>query len=242
MRADLVSGAREQERQRLLAQYAEIATLAGGLAHEIKNPLSTISLNLELLLEDLAEDTSPHNHRRLTKIRNVQRECGHLEDILNAFLQFARAGELELVEGDLNAIVSKFIDFYQPQAAESNIEISPHLATDLSMVLLDESLIRQVLLNLAINAQQAMPDGGLLEILTRLHEGKVCLEMIDTGLGMDERAREKMFQVFFSTKQGGSGLGLPTVRKIVEAHHGTISCDSDLGRGTRFTISLPPIV
>jgi signal transduction histidine kinase len=230
----------EQERQRLIAQYAEIATLAGGLAHEIKNPLSTISMNLELMAEDLQEDESSRNRRLLTKINTVQRECRHLEEILNAFLQFARVGELELFASDLNELVSDFIDFYQAQAMDHGIEISPHLASNLPEVRLDCSLMRQVLMNLALNAEQAMPQGGLLELQTHARDGCVFLDLIDNGQGMDERTTAKMFQVFFSTKPGGSGLGLPTVKKIIEAHGGTVTCQSEPGRGTRFTISLPP--
>lgn len=230
----------DQERQRLQAQYAEIASLAGGLAHEIKNPLSTMSMNLELLAEDLDESDSPQDRRMLTKIQTVQRECRQLERILDAFLQFARVGKLELVRSDLNELVRDFIEFYQPQAVEHGIDVSPHLSADLPAVRLDRSLIRQVLLNLTLNAQQAMPEGGLLELQTNLRDGNVELDLIDNGIGMDERTGSKIFQAFFSTRPGGSGLGLPTVRKIVEAHHGTISCQSEPGRGTRFTISLPP--
>ena len=229
----------QNERERLLAQYAEIATLAGGLAHEIKNPLSTISMNLELLAEELQDGDSPRDRRMLRKIEVVRRECRHLQDILDAFLQFARVGQLELVEADLNRIVQDFITFYQREAEKHGIEISPHLCPNLPPVQLDESLMRQVLMNLARNAQQAMPNGGTLELQTYERDGRVVLEFIDNGAGMDERTRSKMFQVFFSTKPGGSGLGLPTVRKIVEAHHGTIECESEPGRGTRFTISLP---
>jgi len=227
------------ERQRLRDQYSEIATLAGGLAHEIKNPLSTISMNLELMAEDLADADSPRDHRLLTKIQSVQTECRQLDEILNAFLQFARVGELDLVSADLNDIVRKFIDFYGSNAAEAQLEIRSHLPSNLPPVLLDRSLVRQALLNLAINAQQAMPQGGLLEFQTYHREGRVFLEVIDSGGGMDEKTRAKMFHAFFSTKAAGSGLGLPTVRKIVEAHNGSITCESEPGQGTRFTISLP---
>ena len=230
----------DHERERLQAQYAEIATLAGGLAHEIKNPLSTIGMNLELVVEDLQDRDEPHDRRMLTKIQSVQRECLHLEEILDAFLQFARVGELELVESDLNQLVSEFVDFFQPRAAEARIEMSPHLATNLPPVRLDRSLIRQVLMNLALNAQQSMPNGGLLELQTYFREDRVFIDLIDNGVGMEPRTVSKMFQAFFSTRSGGSGLGLPTVRKIVEAHRGTISCDSEPGRGTRMSISLPP--
>ena len=229
----------DAERQRLLAQYAEIASLAGGLAHEIKNPLSTISMNLELLTEDLGPAETPRDRRMLSKIETVRRACQSLQSVLDDFLQFARAGELSLEQDDLNSVVSEFIEFFRPTAEGQNIEISPHLATNLAPVRMDRVLFRQVLLNLALNAQQAMPQGGLLELQTSMSGGQVRLDLIDNGCGMDERTMSKMFQVFFSTKQKGSGLGLPTVRKIVEAHGGQITCQSEVGKGTRFTILLP---
>jgi signal transduction histidine kinase len=230
----------EEERTRLRERYEEVAALAGGLAHEIRNPLSTIGMLLELMAEDLSAAESPRDRRLWTKLQTVQTECRHLEEILNTFLQFARAGELELAEADLNQLVREFIDFYQPDARQHGIEISPHLASDLPLVRVDRSLLRQVLLNLARNAQQAMPDGGLLELQTRFADGRVQLAIIDSGAGMDEATRAKLFQTFFSTKTSGSGLGLSTVRKIVEAHQGSISCESEPGRGTRFLISFPP--
>jgi signal transduction histidine kinase len=229
----------DQERARLREQYEVVAALAGGLAHEIKNPLSTIGMLLELMVEDVGDAQTPRDRRLLSKIQTVQRECRHLEDMLNAFLQFARAGELDLASCDLNEQVRAFVEFYQPEAREHRIEISPHLAADLPPVRLDRALFRQMLMNLALNAQQSMPGGGLLEPQTRPRNGRVDLEIIDNGAGMDEATRSKMFQVFFSTRTGGSGLGLPTVRKIVEAHGGTIDCESEPGRGTRFVISFP---
>jgi signal transduction histidine kinase len=209
------------------------------LAHEIKNPLSTIKMNLELISEELLENATPSDRRMLKKISTVQLQCELLQGVLDAFLQFARAGELHLETTDLTQLVSEFIKFYQPQADEKQIEISPHLGTDLPLVHLDRSLMRQVLMNLALNAQQAMPEGGRLELQTFVDCDQVFLVLIDNGQGMTERAKSKMFHAFFSTKPGGSGLGLPTVRKIIEAHHGTIQCESEVGRGTRFSISLP---
>ncbi|MFO1022220.1 MAG: ATP-binding protein [Planctomycetales bacterium] len=229
----------EEERQQLLRQYAEIATLAGGLAHEIKNPLGTISMNLELLVEDLEESESPRDKRMLRKIQTIQQQCEHLVEILDDFLKFARVGELELVPCDLNQQVREFTSFFEAQAASKGIEISPHLASDLPKVKLDANLFRQVLMNLTLNALQAMPQGGLLELQTAGSEGRVFLHLIDNGIGMDARTIEKIFDPFFSTKPGGSGLGLPTVRKIIEAHGGDISVLSEPGKGTRFTLSLP---
>ena len=229
----------QQERKRLQAENTELATLAGGLAHEIRNPLSTIGMNLELLAEELENDDSQRARRMLRRIANLQGECRNLEEILNAFLQFARAGELHLSDGNLNTIVSDYVDFLEPQANSMEVELRPHLDSDLPVVLLDKSLMRQALVNLCRNAIEAMPEGGSIDLLTRTRGEDVVLEIIDTGKGMDEKTRGQMFQAFFSTRSGGSGLGLPTVRKIVEAHHGRISCESEVGKGTRFTITLP---
>ncbi len=223
----------------LQARHTELATLAGGLAHEIRNPLSTIGMNLELLAEDLAEDESPRSRRMLRRISSLQNECRSLEEILNAFLQFARAGELHLEADQLNELVRSYVEFLAPQAAGQNVEIRTHLDSDLPLVSLDRSLMRQVLVNLCRNALEAMPDGGSLDLLTRVRNGQAVLEVIDTGRGMDEAVRERMFQAFFSTRSGGSGLGLPTVHRIIEAHHGEIVCESEKGKGTRFSITLP---
>ena len=229
----------QQEHKRLQAENTELATLAGGLAHEIRNPLSTIGMNLELLAEELESDDSQRARRMLRRIGNLQGECRNLEDILNAFLQFARAGELHLSDGNLNTIVSDYVDFLEPQANSMEVELRLHLDSDLPVVMLDKSLMRQALVNLCRNAIEAMPEGGSIDLLTRTRGDDVVLEIIDTGKGMDEKTRGQMFQAFFSTRSGGSGLGLPTVRRIVEAHHGRISCESEVGKGTRFTITLP---
>ena len=159
--------------------------------------------------------------------------------VLEDFVKFARAGQPELVPSDINQVVREFLDFYQTEAHANGVEISPHLAADLPEVRIDGGLFRQVLLNLALNAQQAMPRGGIVEVQTRLRDGRVELEMIDNGSGMDAKTLSRIFEVFWSTKPTGSGLGLPTVKRIVEAHGGKIMVDSAPGRGTQFTISLP---
>ena len=228
-----------RDHRRLQSNYAEIASLAGGLAHEIRNPLSTIGLNLELLSEDLVEGDSPRERRILQKLSVVKQQCQHLDRILSDFLQFARVGSLVPRKSDLNATVHEFIEFFTPQAAERGIDISPHLAANLPAVQLDAQLWRQVLMNLSRNALQAMPNGGVLELQTYGRDSSVMLDIIDNGQGMSAETQARMFDTFFSTKPDGSGLGLPTVRKIVEAHGGTNLCESEIGRGTRFSIVLP---
>lgn len=228
----------QSERQHLLDRYDEIALLAGGLAHEVRNPLSTMAMNLALLVEDL-DESSPRERRMLQRVRSVQEQCGALESLLDDFLRFARLGEIDARPTDLNHLLQDFVAFHRPVAEGHGVDTSLHLASDLPRVALDTALFRQVLDNLARNARQAMPDGGPLEFQTRLEDGQVVLDVIDGGRGISPETRARMFEAFFSTSPGGSGLGLPTVRRIVEAHGGTIACDSEIGRGTRFTIELP---
>ncbi len=226
--------------QRLADQYAEIARLAGGLAHEIKNPLSTIRLNMELLAEDFAaEPESPRSRRALAKVKVVQRECQRLEDLLDDFLKYAKVRPLKLDPSNLNEQVKQVLGFFQPKARQSRIELIEFLAQDLPTVLLDREAFHGALLNLVINAQQAMPDGGQLVVRTNHTADGVSLDLIDTGCGMDRDTLAQVFDTFFSTKPGGTGLGLPTARKIIEAHGGEISVQSEVGRGTQFTIKLP---
>jgi signal transduction histidine kinase len=225
--------------QRLMDQYTEIARLAGGLAHEIKNPLSTIRLNMELLAEDLGEAQTPVQRRAAKRIDIVRRECQRLQSLLDDFLNFAKVRRLHLEPSDLNHEINDVLDFFAPEAAEAGVEIVRYLDRDLPHVLIDREAFRQALLNLIINAKQAMPDGGQLIVRTAALGDTVALYLIDTGCGMDERTASRMFETFFSTKPGGSGLGLPTTQKIIAGLGGRISVQSEVGRGTQFTIELP---
>jgi signal transduction histidine kinase len=225
--------------RRLRAQYAEIAQLAGGLAHEIRNPLSTMSLNLDLLAEDFQEPQTPRDRRVLLKIERLKREAQRLQDILENFLRFAKMQDLRREPADLNEIVDELRDFREPGAGAEGIVLRAQYAEDLPRVPLDVELFRQALLNLILNAEHAMPDGGELILRTR-REGPWCvLDVIDTGKGMTEDVRARVFDAFYSTRPGGSGLGLPITRKTVEAHGGTISVQSVPGKGSQFTVRLP---
>src|SRR5262249_6512788 len=151
--------------------------------------------------------------------------------------------ELERVPTHIGEAVEELVDFFEPTARQANIDIKCYLPSDLPPVPLDRELFKQALLNLLLNAQQAMPEGGQVTIQAMLdgpaERPSVVLMFIDTGKGMAPDVAAKAFRPFFSTKPGGSGLGLATTRKIIEAHGGTIALQSEPGRGTKFTIQLP---
>ena len=219
--------------------YAELAELAGGFIHEIKNHLSTLGLNLQLLAEDFKDPETQRERRALERIQRLQGECHHLVDVSNDFLRFARVKDLELAPADLGGVVEELVDFFGPMAKADHIDIKCYIPADLPAVALNTDLFKQALLNLLLNAQQAMPTGGELTIQAARDDGGVRLDLIDTGKGMPPEVVAKAFRPFYSTRSGGSGLGLPTTRKIVEAHGGAIDVQSEVGRGTKFTIRLP---
>lgn len=226
-------------------QYAELAELAGGFIHEIKNHLSTLGLNLQLLAEDFQEPQTQRERRALERVHRLQGECQRLVDLSNDFLRFARLQKLDLAATDLGEVIADLLDFFGPSARQSNIDIKIYIPADLPPALLDRELFKQALLNLLLNAQQAMPEGGELTVQAELEPGPpplICLSLIDTGKGMTPEVLGRIFRPFFSTKPGGSGLGLATARRIVRAHGGSIDVQSEVGRGTKFNIHLPSAV
>ena len=225
-------------------EVAFLSRLAGGLAHEIKNPLSTMAINLTLLEEDwqAEAEAGPRETRSLRRIRSLTREVRRLENILDQFLHFARGGEVNRAPADLTRIVGEVAEFTEPEHAELSIRQHLELPTSLPLVLVDEDRIKQALVNLFRNAAQAMPDGGELLVRLRRIGNHVELTVTDTGVGMSAEQVDRCFELYWSTKKNGTGLGLATTRRIVEQHGGTISVLSDPGRGTSFSITLPLVV
>jgi signal transduction histidine kinase len=221
--------------------YAALAELAGGFIHEIKNHLNTLNLNLQLLGEDFQNPETQRERRALTRVQKLQGECQRLVDLSNDFLRFARIKDVPLEPGDLGKLVAEMIDFFTPTARAASIDIKSFLPADLPTLQLNKEMMRQALLNLMLNAVQAMPQGGELTIQALVENHHVVLSLIDTGIGIAPETLPKIFRPFFSTKSkaGGSGLGLPTTRKIIEAHRGTIEVQSEVGKGTKFTVRLP---
>ncbi|MFO0805174.1 MAG: ATP-binding protein [Gemmataceae bacterium] len=222
-----------------LEQYTELAEMAGGFIHDIKNHLGTLSLNLQLLAEDFEQPESQRERRALDRITRLSEECGKLVELSNDFLRFARAQELHREPVRLERVVERLVDFVSPTAKQAGIEIAWFSAPGLPPVSLDRELFEQALLNLLLNAEQAMPDGGTLSLICRAEGEHVCLDVIDTGCGMTAEQLQKVFRPFHTTKKNGTGLGLPTARKVILAHGGTIDMQSEPNRGTKVTIKLP---
>jgi len=220
-------------------RLAFVGTLAGGLAHEIKNPLSTLNINLQLLKEELQSMTGENCKRAYTKTQVLQKEVQRLDEILNDFLRFAKGQELELKDHDMNEILDEVVDFVTPEIKQKKILILKSYDANLPLCRIDSNLIKQAILNIIINAEQAMENGGELMVRTTRDKKYIQIDITDTGPGIPKDIIGKIFQVYFSTKKTGTGLGLPTAKRIIEDHRGTISVQSEEGKGTNFSITLP---
>lgn len=224
-------------------QMIDLAESTGGFIHDMKNHLGTVLLNLQLLGEDFENPETQRERRALERIQLMIDECRRLVDLSNDFLRFARVEQLECRTVRLDEIVGRMVDFLAPTAKLQNVTVHWYPAPDLPPVLLDREMFEKALLNLLLNAEDAMPNGGTLTLQSRLAaDGFVELDVIDTGVGISPEAQKKLFQPFHTTKANGNGLGLATARKVVVAHGGTMTVQSEVGRGTKFTIRLPAAV
>lgn len=221
-------------------RVGELSELAGGLAHELRNPLSTIMVNLQLLSEDLRNADPDEVRRARLKVDLVRHEAQRLKDLLDDFLQLAGPCGLERERVDLNCILEHLAEFFTPQAGRAGVRLRVDCSESPLECLIDRRLMEQALLNLLINAQEAMSDGG--EIMMRAWNdggGRAAVEVADTGPGIPPEARDRVFRAFFSTKARGTGLGLPTTQRIIREHRGSLDLHTEPGRGSQFVIRLP---
>ncbi len=221
-----------------ISELEELSRLTGGLAHEIKNPLSIIKVNLKLISEAL-RGRDENSARAAKKIDIVRKETDRLEQILEDFLNYIKKAEPQLSSVDINQIVNEMVDFYSPQAFSHSITVRSSMSDESLICKADSDMLKQVLLNLLLNAQQSMPNGGELMLRTQKNGPNAVIIISDTGKGIELGNLARIFDAYYSTRPGGSGLGLPTSKKIIEAHNGSIKVDSIPGKGTSFTIQLP---
>jgi signal transduction histidine kinase len=225
--------------ERLKDRLAFLGSLASGLAHEIKNPLSTMTITLGLLREDFESADAPRDKRVLRKIHLLESEVARLENILQDFLQFAGRHAVRPRLVSVNGWIGELLDFFEPSCRDAGVALRRKLGPNLPQVLVDRELMKQALLNLLRNALQAMPRGGELTVRTWSSGDRVRIEVADTGEGIAPDVLPRIWEVYFTTKRQGSGLGLPTVRRIVAEHGGEVTVQSRAGRGTTFSVFLP---
>lgn len=220
-------------------RLAYMGALAGGLAHEIRNPLSTINLNLQLMAEEWEGVDSDRARRARRKIEILLREASRLEEILNSFLELTRGQKLSLQRTQLNQTVEDVLDFVTPELNEAGVVIHRGLSPSLPEIDVDRMLIKQALINIVRNGKEAMKGKGELMVRSSVFGEYIQIEIIDTGTGIAPGKIERIFDPYFTTKRTGTGLGLATTKRIIEDHGGDIHCDSEPGKGTRFEIRLP---
>ncbi len=214
-------------------KLSSLGELSAGIVHEVRNPLAAIKGAVEILEDELAANSPRREFAALAK-----KEVERLDKLVGEFLRFARPATLSVEENDLNKIVESVVSLVENQATAQSVSIVSDLQRNLPKVSVDGEQIKQVLLNLAINSLQAMPDGGKLTFLTLSDEKFCVVEVGDTGSGIDEKITGKIFDPFFTTKEKGVGLGLSIAHKIVSQHNGKLSVESNNGN-TVFAFYLP---
>lgn len=221
-------------------RLATIGKMSARVAHEIKNPLSSISLNIELLLDELKGYDGMATKEAINLLASIMAEVDRLTGISEEYLQFARLPTQPLKGKSINDILSELTGFLREEISEDNITLTEDYEKELPLVAVDERQIKQAFLNILKNSFEAMPDGGKLYVRTRRgHNGAVEVNITDTGVGINKERLEKIFEPFYTTKDKGTGLGLTISQQIIQEHGGEIRCKSAAEQGTTFTIQLP---
>jgi PAS domain S-box-containing protein len=234
-----------EQRVRVAEKLAALHTLSAGVAHELRNPLSAMDLNLHLLQEEL-QDQGPLTSRTAHYVQVLDAECRRLSAILDNFMKFARPAFLDAREIDLHGVIEHIVALMQLEAQEHKIHLEYTIHNDVPPVLGDETQISQALVNVLVNAFHAMTEGGHCHIAatTCATDGKHWVEVSvrDTGVGISKDALPRLFEPFYTTKASGSGLGLAIAYRIMEDHGGLISVSSVRGTGTAVTLRFPALV
>jgi signal transduction histidine kinase len=218
-------------------RLATIGKMAAHVTHEIRNPLSSIGLNIELLDEEMGKGAIPGEARAL--LGAITREVERLEHLSEEYLRVARLPSPRMEADDVATAVREVVEFARPEIVRAGCTVTFRADEPVPPALFDESQLRQALLNLLRNAREAMSDGGPIDVHVGAEGMSVVIDIADRGGGIPQDIRARVFDPFFSTKGEGTGLGLAITRQIVEAHGGSIACDSRDEGGTRFRLSLP---
>lgn len=233
---DLESMKTLQSLVRYAAQLTTLGQLTAGLAHEVKNPLNSMVIHLEILKEEV----KGLNGEFQKSLEILEGEAHRLDRVVLGFLKFMRPQELEISSVDVNQLIRKEVSLLEAEWGNKGIDFIFECASDLPTIPADPDLLSQVFLNIILNACQAMDGGGEIRITTSIHQdSEIRISISDQGPGIPPEAREKIFQLYYTTKFHGSGLGLPLAYRFVQLHEGVIDVQSEMGKGTTFIIRLP---
>jgi len=222
-------------------KYTVISQLASSIGHEIRNPLSSLAIHTEILNSLTRElPTEPEHRQKIDKsIHILNSEIERLTKLIDQFFNLAKPKEITLTYENINNVIKEVLELIQQEAYEKSVQIHLRLSRELPLVNISKDQIKQVIINLILNAFDAMPNGGHLYLSTREHENQVVIIIRDTGNGIPENVQEKIFDLYFSTKPNGGGIGLAISKRIIKAHEGRIYFKTKVGEGTSFIIELP---
>jgi signal transduction histidine kinase len=223
-----------EEQLRRADRMSALGQLSAGMAHEIRNPLGAIQGAVEILRDDYDPQDAKYEF-----IQILLKETDRLNKIVQEFLGFAKPKEPDLQQADLNEELESVLVLTAQEARKSGIRVDKRLDPSVGKQRLDAGLLKQAFLNLILNALQAMPQGGVLTVESGLRNGMLVVRIADTGVGISEENRKRLFSPFFTTKKNGTGLGLAITYRIIENHHGTIDVASEPGKGATFTVTIP---
>jgi PAS domain S-box-containing protein len=217
-------------------RLAAVGRITAGVAHEVKNPLNSMRLWLENLKESLPSET---DGAALQAVHVLDVEIDRLDAVVKRFLDFSRPMDIRLEPTQLSDLLREVLEVAQPQMQKANVQVAQLLPIGIPEVFVDRDLLKQAVLNLVLNAVEAMPSGGQLQLTLSRHGDVAEITVGDTGMGIPLENRQKIFQLFFTTRPGGSGIGLASAFRIVQLHNGSIDFTTEVGRGTTFRIELP---
>ena len=235
---DVTERTRRNQANLRSARASSLASLGAAIAHEIRNPLNSIALNLQLLREGIDGLSCPDKAELLDEAATVIEEIRRLDRVVGDVLRFARNSAATLARGDPLRAVTRALRLLAGEAARFGVTIERDIRPA-GEVMQDEDMLSRAVYNIALNGIQAMQGGGKLTVRTGVRPHSALIEISDTGPGIPPEIREKVFELFYSRRTGGTGLGLPIAQRIIEAHRGQITVEEAFGGGAAFQIHLP---